>query len=149
MALGLWIVAGVYAWLALAGAFAGALVPSPSAPRGSLSTPALGRHPVSARLCVSENKLLRLENALADLCAGLLQADDVGLLEQHAAGMGPVYMDGGFEMSRRPLMLRAVVRDVMARYELATRPVERKWLSGNHSAAVDGGVGEPLGGEFF
>lgn len=142
MALGLWIVAGVYAWLGLAGVLANALVPAPGVPR-ALSTPALGRHPVSARLCVSENRLLRLENALADLCAAVLQADDVGLLEQHAAGMGPVYMDGSFEMSRRPLMLRAVVRDVMARYDLPTRPVERKWLSGNHSAAVESR------GEFF
>jgi hypothetical protein len=51
--------------------------------------------------------------------------------------MGPVYMDGSFNMSRGPMMLRAAVRDVMLRYEIPARPVERKWLSGNHSEAVD------------
>jgi hypothetical protein len=68
----------------------------------------------------------------------VLQADDIGLLEQHAAGMGPIYQDGSFNMSSGPLMLRAAVRDVMQRYELPARPVERKWLSGNHSQAAGG-----------
>jgi hypothetical protein len=92
------------------------------------------RHPVSARLCVSENRLLRLENALADLCAAVLHADDIGLLEQHSAGMGRVYLDGSFNMSRAPLLLRAAVRDVMVRHELPMRPMERKWVPRNQSS---------------
>jgi hypothetical protein len=105
---------------------------------GSMS-PALCRHPVSARLCVSENRLLAVENALADLCAAVLHADDIGLLEQHSVGMGRIYLDGGFNMSRRPLMLRAAVREVMLRYELPVRPVQHTWLSGNHSESQKGG----------
>lgn len=139
MTLGLCMVACMYVVLGLAGLFANALAPSFSAPPGRAGVPAaLFRHPVSARLCASENRLQRLESALAELCAAVLHADDVGLLEQHSVGMGPVYMDGSFNMSRPPLMLRAVVRDVMARYELPVRPVEHKWLSGNHSQAVGG-----------
>ena len=134
------MVACVYVVLGLAGLFANALAPSFSAPPTHGATPAgaLFRHPVSARLCASENRLQRLESALAELCAAVLQADDVGLLEQHSVGMGPIYQDGSFNMSRPPLMLRAAVREVMARYELPTRPVERKWLSGNHSQAAGG-----------
>jgi hypothetical protein len=48
---------------------------------------------------------VRLENVVAELCAAVLQTDDIGLLEQHSAGMGRVYMDGGFNMSRRPLIV--------------------------------------------
>ena len=143
MTLGLCIVASLYAALGLAGVLANALVLSFAAPRGALPVPreraTLFRHPVTARLSAAESRLLRLENALAELCAAVLQADDVGLLEQHAAGMGRVFMDGSFNMSRGPLMLRAAVRDVMVRYDLPARPVERKWLSGNHSLAVGGG----------
>jgi len=128
----------MYVVLGVAGLFANALAPSFSAPpgRAGVSMHAF-RHPVSARLCASEHRLQRLESALADLCAAVLQADDVGLLEQHSVGMGRVYMDGSFNMSRPPLMLRAVVRDVMLRYELPARPVEHKWLSGNHSQTVE------------
>jgi hypothetical protein len=139
MTLGLSMVACMYVVLGLAGLFANALAPSFSAPPARGATPgALFRHPVSARLCASENRLQRLESALAELCGAVLQADDIGLLEQHAAGMGPIYQDGSFNMSRGPLMLRAAVRDVMQRYELPARPVERKWLSGNHSQAAGG-----------
>ena len=124
------------ALLALFGAFSHAFV-GPYA--GGGLAPALFRHPVSARLCASENCLARLENVVAELCAAVLQADDIGLLEQHSAGMGRVYMDGGFNMSRRPLMLRAAVREVMARYEVPLRPVTHQWLSGNHSESLPGG----------
>jgi hypothetical protein len=120
----------------LLGVFANAFL-SPYA--GRPLAPALCRHPVSARLCTSENRLLRLENALGDLCAAVLQADDIGLLEQHSTGMGRVYLDGGFNMSRRPLMLRAAVREVMQRYELPVRPVQHTWLSSNHSESMPGG----------
>lgn len=138
MTLGLCIVAGLYAMLGLSGVLTNALLPCLPAPGGRAGVPVHAfRHPVSARLCAVEQRVQRLENALGDMCAAVLHADDVGLLEQHAAGMGPVYMDGSFKMSRGPLMLRAAVRDVMLRYEIPTRPVERKWLSGNHSEAVD------------
>ncbi len=137
MTLGLSMVVCMYVVLGLAGLFANALAPSFSPP-GATPAGALFRHPVSARLCASENRLQRLESALAELCAAVLQADDIGLLEQHSAGMGPIYQDGSFNMSRGPLMLRAAVRDVMLRYELPARPVQRKWLSGNHSQAAGG-----------
>ena len=142
MTLGLSMVACMYVVLGLAGLFANALAPSFAPPQARGATPAgaLFRHPVSARLCASENRLQRLESALAELCAAVLQADDIGLLEQHSAGMGRVYMDGGFNMSRRPLMLRAAVREVMARYEVPLRPVTHQWLSGNHSESLPGGL---------
>jgi len=129
----------LYFLLLLLGLFSSALI-SPYAcspmPTGRPVAPSLYRHPVSARLCVSENKLKRLENALAELCAAVLHADDVALLERRASGMGRVYLDGSFNMSRSPLMLRAAVRDVMVRYELQVRPAQHNWLSRNHSQSL-------------
>ena len=141
MTLGMGIVAGMYVVLALAGVFANALLPFfAGAPgRGALPTRALCRHPVSARLCVSENRLLSLENALGELCSAVLHADDIGLLEQHSTGMGRIYLDGGFNMSRPPLMLRAAVRLLVMRYDLPVRPVQHTWLSRNHSDSLPGG----------
>jgi hypothetical protein len=126
--------------LLLLNVFANALVSSYACcsplPTGRPIAPSLYRHPVSARLCVSENKLKRLENALAELCAAVLHADDVALLERRASGIGRVYMDGSFNMSRSPLMLRAAVRDVIVRYDLQVRPVQHNWLSHNHSQSL-------------
>ena len=47
--------------------------------------------------------------------------------------MGPVYIDANFSMTRPPRLLRAGVREIMSRYNLPLRPVERKWthLSNN------------------
>jgi hypothetical protein len=41
--------------------------------------------------------------------------------------MGPVYLDANFSMSRPPLLLRSGVREIMGKYNLPLRPVERKW----------------------
>ena len=43
-------------------------------------------------------------------------------------GMGHVYLDTNFSMSRAPLLLRTGVREIMTKYNLPLRPVERKWM---------------------
>jgi hypothetical protein len=48
--------------------------------------------------------------------------------------MGPVYLDANFSMSRPPLLLRTGVRDIMAKYNLQMRPVERKWTPASPSS---------------
>lgn len=90
------------------------------------------RHPVNVRLSTSEKRLLRLEDAFVDLCAAVLHADDVGLSEKHATVMGPIFMDRGFNISRRPLWLRTAVRDVLVKHDFELRPLERKWSVHDH-----------------
>ena len=62
-----------------------------------------------------------------DLFSALIHADDCTLLEWQTQGMGDVYLDANFSMSRPPLLLRTGVREIMAKYNLPLRPVERKW----------------------
>jgi hypothetical protein len=64
---------------------------------------------------------------VVDLIAALMHADDCTLLERQTQGMGPVYLDGNFTMSRPPFLLRSGVSEIMGRYNLPLRPVERKW----------------------
>jgi hypothetical protein len=58
-----------------------------------------------------------------------MHADDCTLLERQTQGMGSVYLDSNFSMARPPLLLRAGVREIMSRYNLPLRPVERKWTN--------------------
>jgi hypothetical protein len=83
--------------------------------------------PVHSRLAQAEIRTQRVENILVDLCAVVLHADDCALLERQANGMGSVYIDTGFNMSRQPFMLRTGVREIMGKYSLPLRPLERKW----------------------
>jgi hypothetical protein len=64
---------------------------------------------------------------LTDLISALIHADDCTLLERQAQGMGAVYLDTNFSMSRPPLLLRSGVREIMNRYNIPLRPVERRW----------------------
>ena len=59
--------------------------------------PSLYRHHVSTRLCVSENKLKRLEDALGELCVEVLHTDDVALLERRASGNRNGTLDRGLD----------------------------------------------------
>ena len=83
--------------------------------------------PVLSRITRNEINTRRVENMLADLFSALMHADDCTLLERQTQGMGSVYLDGNFSMSRPPLLLRQGVREIMAKYNLPLRPVERKW----------------------
>jgi len=82
---------------------------------------------------------LRHERMLVELFSALLQADDIALLEREAHGMGVVYLDYNFSMSRAPLLLRNSVLELMRRYDLRLIPVERKWnpVPGNHTVRQD------------
>ncbi len=50
--------------------------------------------------------------------------------------MGAVYLDTNFTMSRPPLLLRSGVREIMSRYNLPLRPVERKWTWGDNTTSI-------------
>ena len=83
--------------------------------------------PVLSRISRNEINTRRVENMLADFFAALIHADDCTLLERQTKGMGAVYLDANFSMSRPPLLLRTGVREIMSKYNLPLRPVERKW----------------------
>lgn len=83
--------------------------------------------PVYSRINQAEIKTQRVENMLVDLFTVLLYADDCALLERQARGIGPVYLDTAFNMSREPFLLRNGVREIMQKYSLPLRPLERKW----------------------
>jgi hypothetical protein len=70
---------------------------------------------------------------LTDFISVLIHADDCTLLEHQTQSMGPVYLDANFSMSRPPLLLRSGVREVMSRYNLPLRPVERKWTTSSNN----------------
>jgi hypothetical protein len=84
-------------------------------------------NPVQSRLTKNEINTHRLESMLTDFFSVLLYADDCTLLERQTQGMGAVYLDTGFNTSRSPLLLRRGVRDIMSKYNIPLRPVERKW----------------------
>jgi hypothetical protein len=83
--------------------------------------------PVLSRITRNEINTRRVENMITDLFSALLHADDCTLLERQTQGMGSVYLDGNFSMSRPPLLLRTGVREIMSKYSVPLRPVERKW----------------------
>ena len=87
----------------------------------------LNNAPVLSRITRNEINTRRVENIMLDFFAALIHADDCTLLERQTQGMGVVYLDGNFSMSRPPRLLRAGVREIMAKYNLQMRPVERKW----------------------
>ena len=87
----------------------------------------LNNTPILSRITRNEINMRRVENMLADFFAALIYADDCTLLERQTQGMGSVYLDANFSMSRPPLLLRSGVREIMAKYNLPLRPVERKW----------------------
>jgi hypothetical protein len=87
----------------------------------------LNNTPIMSRITRNEINTRRLENMLTDFISVLIHADDCTLLERQTQGMGPVYLDANFSMSRPPLLLRSGVRELMSRYNLPLRPVERKW----------------------
>ena len=95
--------------------------------RASASWSKLNNTPILSRITRNEVDTRRVENMLTDLISVLMHADDCTLLERQAQGMGSVYLDANFSMSRPPLLLRAGVREIMSRYNLPLRPVERKW----------------------
>jgi len=87
----------------------------------------LNNTPVLSRITRNEINTRRVENMLTDLFSALLHADDCTLLERQTQGMGAVYLDANFSMSRPPLLLRTGVREIMSKYSIPLRPVERKW----------------------
>ena len=82
---------------------------------------------VHNRIVQNEIQTRRVENMLTDFFSALLHADDCTLLERQTQGMGVVYLDVGFNVSRPPLLLRHGVQDIMSKYNVPLRPVERKW----------------------
>ena len=95
--------------------------------RASASWSKLSNTPIISRITRNEVNTHRVENILADLLSALIHADDCTLLERQTQGMGAVYLDANFSMSRPPLLLRSGVREIMRKYNLPLRPVERKW----------------------
>jgi hypothetical protein len=87
----------------------------------------LNNTPMLSRITRNEINTRRVENMMVDLFSALLHADDCTLLERQTQGMGAVYLDANFSMSRAPLLLRTGVREIMSKYNLPLRPVERKW----------------------
>ena len=83
--------------------------------------------PLHSRIAQNEIRTQRAENMMADLFSVILHADDCALLERQAQGMGAVYLDSGFNMTRLPFLLRSGVRDIMGKYSVPLRPLERKW----------------------
>jgi hypothetical protein len=89
--------------------------------------------PILSRITRNEINTRRLENMVTDLFSAIIHADDCTLLERQTQGMGSVYLDANFSMSRPPLLLRTGVREIMSKYNLALRPVERKWMPSTYN----------------
>jgi hypothetical protein len=89
----------------------------------------LSNAPVLSRISRNEINTRRVESMVLDLFAALLHADDCTLLERQTHGMGDVYLDTNFSMVRRPFLLRSGIRDIMSKYSLPLREIERKWTS--------------------
>jgi hypothetical protein len=102
-------------------------------PRASASWSKLNNTPIMSRITRNEINTRRVENMLADFFAALINADDCTLLERQTQLMGAVYLDTNFSMSRPPLLLRSGVRELMSRYNLPLRPVERKWTTSSNN----------------
>jgi hypothetical protein len=93
----------------------------------------LNNTPMLSRITRNEINTRRVENMMIDLMSALMHADDCTLLERQTQGMGAVYLDANFSMSRSPLLLRTGVREIMSKYNLPLRPVERKWTTSMYS----------------
>ena len=93
----------------------------------------LNNPPMLSRIIRNEVSTRRVENMMIDLMSAVLHADDCTLLERQTQGMGAVYLDANFSMSRSPLLLRTGVREIMSKYNLPLRPVERKWTPSMYS----------------
>ena len=94
--------------------------------------------PVHSRIAQAEIRTQRVENMMVDLFSTLLHADDCALVERQAQGMGAVYLDRGFNMSRPPFLMRSGVRDIMGKYSVPLRPLERKWtVVGSNESRLD------------
>jgi len=102
-------------------------------PRASASWSKLNNSPILNRITRNEVDTRRVEDMLTDLISVLIHADDCTLLERQTQGMGPVFLDANFSMSRPPLLLRAGVRELMSRYNLPLRPIERKWTTSSNN----------------
>ena len=97
-----------------------------------------GGTPVHSRIAQNEINTRRLENMITDFFSALLYADDCTLLERQTQGMGPVYLDTGFNVTRPPLLLRRGVRDIMSKYNIPLCPVEHKWhVTPSNESRVD------------
>jgi len=124
------------------------LPPAAVYPRGAEPPPPpttwskLNNTPVLSRITRNEANTRRVENIVLDFFAALIHADDCTLRERQTQGMGPVYLDANFSMSRPPLLLRTGVREIMSKYNLQMRPVERKWTPSKPSSpsACDDGA---------
>ena len=96
----------------------------------------LNNTPMLSRITRNEINTRRVENMLADLFSALMHADDCTLLERQTQGMGAVYLDANFSMSRPPLLLRTGVREIMSKYSIPLRPVERKWMPSTYNETL-------------
>ena len=97
----------------------------------------LNNTPILSRITRNEINTRRVENMMIDFISALLHADDCTLLERQTQGMGAVYLDSNFSMTRPPLLLRTGVREIMAKYNLPLRPVERKWTPSAYNDTID------------
>jgi hypothetical protein len=84
--------------------------------------------PVHSRIAQAEIKTQRIENMVGDLFSVLLNAEDLALIERQARD-SEIYIDKGFNMSRKPFMLRNGIREIVGKYSIAVRPLERKWTT--------------------
>ena len=75
-----------------------------------------------------ERRVRVLERALSDVCGALLQCDDLAMLERQTAGIGDVFLDGNFNATRRPRLLRRCVRDIMRDAGLEPTPLMHSWV---------------------
>ena len=65
---------------------------------------------------------------VGDLFSVLLNAEDLALIERQARD-SEIYIDKGFNMSRKPFMLRNGIREIVGKYSIPVRPLERKWTT--------------------
>jgi hypothetical protein len=93
--------------------------------------------PVLSRITRNEINTRRVENMLTDFFSALIHADDCTLLERQTQGMGSVYLDANFSMSRPPMLLRTGVREIMSKYSIPLRPIERKWKPSAYDNTTD------------
>jgi len=112
---------------------------SPDRPETSTSAAwsKLNNTPIMSRITRNEINTRRVENMLTDFFSALIHADDCTLLERQTQGMGSVYLDGNFSMSRPPLLLRTGVREIMSKYSIPLRPIERKWKPSAYDNTTD------------
>jgi len=109
--------------LVLLGAERAAATP-PNTPRSASSD--------DVRLLRMERRLKVAEQTLADVCGALVYCDDLALLEREACRMGPVFLDGGFRSSRRPLLLRQHLKCVLAERNIVPTPPMHAWTPVKH-----------------